>query len=55
MARARRKDEGWGPLAVAAAAGLWGFRFELALVAAVVIAHAWLASLVGGVVPVWGM
>jgi hypothetical protein len=48
----RKRDDGWGPLAAGAAAGLCGYRLELALVMVVVVAHALIARVVGGVA-VW--
>jgi hypothetical protein len=49
MVRRRREDSDWPTLIAGAGVALWGWRWELAGVALVVLAHVWLAGLVGAV------
>ena len=49
MFRRRREDSDWPTLIAGAAVALWGWRWELAGVALLVLAHVWLAGLLGAV------
>src|SRR4051812_23725911 len=49
MVRRRGEDSDWPTLIAGAAVALWGWRWELASVALLALAHVWLAGLLGAV------